>query len=62
MLKSWFKGCLAEILTLRDCLDSTKIALNVILWLGCGRLCESLCELYVICPKKCLGTVWIEKN
>ena len=58
MLKAWFKGCLVEILALRDCLDNAKTALNVVLWLDCGRLCE----LYVICPKKCLGTIWIEKN
>ena len=51
-------GCLVEILALRDCLDSAKTTLNVVLWPGCGRLCE----LYVICPKKCLETVLIEKN
>ena len=49
MLKAWFKGCLAEIIALRDCLDSAKTALNVVLWSSYGRLCE----LYVICPKKC---------
>ena len=58
MLKAWFKGCLVEILTLRDCLDSARTTLNVVLWPECGRVCE----LYVICPKKCLGTAWIEKN
>ena len=56
MLKVWFKGCLAEILALRDCLDSAKTTLNAVLWPSCGRLCE----LYVICPQKCLRTVWIE--
>ena len=35
MLKAWFKGCLDEILALRDCLDSAKTTLNAILWLGC---------------------------
>ena len=58
MLKAWFKGYLAEILTLRDCLDSGKTALNVVFWPGYGWLCE----LYVICPKKCSKTVQIEKN
>ena len=58
MLKAWFKGCLVEILALRDCLDSVKTTLNVVLWPGFGRLSE----LYVICPEKCLGNVWIEKN
>ena len=53
MLKAWFKGCLVEILALRDCLDGAKMALNVVLWPGCGRLSE----LYVIYPKKCLRTV-----
>ena len=57
MLKAWFKDYLAEILALRDCLDSAKIALNAVLWPDCGRLCE----LCVICPKKCLGTIWIKK-
>ena len=58
MLKAWFKGCLTEIIALRDCLDNAKTTLHAVLWLGCSRLCE----LYVICPKKCLGIVWIEKN
>ena len=35
MLKAWFKGCLAEILAYRDCLDSAKMVLNAVLWLGC---------------------------
>ena len=61
MLKAWFKGYLAEIFSLRDCLDNAKTTLNVVLWPCCGKLCELFCELYVICPKKCLGTVWIEK-
>ena len=58
MLRAWFKGCLVEILAFKDCLDSAKMTLNAILWPGYGRLCE----LYVICPKKCLGNVWIKKN
>ena len=53
MLKAWFKGCLVEILALRDCLDSAKTAFNAVLWHGCGQLRE----LYVIYPKKCLRTV-----
>ena len=48
MLKAWFKGRLTEILALRDCLDNVKMALYVVLWPGCGRLCE----LCVICSKK----------
>ena len=48
MHKAWFKGCLAEILALRNCLDSAKATLNAILWPDCGRLCE----LYLIGPKK----------
>ena len=35
MLKTWFKGCLAEILTLKDCLDNAKMTLNAALWPGC---------------------------
>ena len=61
MLKALFKGCLVEILTLGDCLDRDKIALNVVLWFDCGRLCELFCELYVICPKRCLEVFWIKK-
>ena len=52
MLKAWFKGCLAEILALMDCLGSGKTTLNVVLWPGCVNC--------VICPKKCLGAVWIK--
>ena len=55
MLKAWFKGYLAEIPALRDCLDSVKMTLNVVLWSGCVNW-------FVICPKTCLGTVWIEKK
>ena len=62
MLKAWFKGCLVEILALRDRLDSVKTTLNAVLCPCCGWLCELFCDLYVICPKKCLGTVWIEKK
>ena len=58
MLKAWFKCCLVEILTLKDCLGNAKMTLNVVLWSDCGKLCK----LYVICPKKCLEIVWIEKN
>ena len=57
MLKAWFKGCLVEILALKDCLDIAKKALNAVLYPSCGRLCE----LCVICPKNCLGTIWIKK-
>ena len=60
MLKAWFKGCLAKTLTLRDCLDSAKTALDAVLWPGCGMLYELFCELCVICPKKCVGTIWIK--
>ena len=35
MLKSWFKGCLAKILALKDCLDNAKTALNAVLWPDC---------------------------
>ena len=40
MLKAWFKGCLVEVLALRDCLDCAKTTLNVVLWPDCGVLCE----------------------
>ena len=37
MLKAWFKGCLVEILALRDYFSCFKTTLNVVLWPGCGR-------------------------
>ena len=57
MLKAWFKGCLVEILALRDCLDNAKTTLNAILWPGCGQLSE----LYVICPQKCRGLFGLKR-
>ena len=36
------------------------MALMVVLRPSYGRLCELFCDC-VICPKKCLRTVWIKK-
>ena len=53
MLKAWFKGCLVGILALKGCLSCFK----QLKFLFVARLCE----LCVICPKKCLGIIWIKK-
>ena len=62
------KGCFGSISTLmsrlalfyalRGCLAWVKITLICLKW---PILCVDL-WLCVICPKKCLGTVWIKKN
>ena len=47
--------------TIRGCLAYFKTTLIAVLRLVCGRFCVLMCGC-VICPKKCLGIVWIENN
>ena len=60
MLNAWFKGCLVEILALRDYLACFKKALNVVLWLGCGRFRGPVCEVSMACSKHGLRAVWLK--
>ena len=47
--------------TIRGYLAYFKTTLIAVLRLICGRFCVLMCGC-VICPKKCLGIVWIENN
>ena len=46
---------------LRGCLAWVKTTSIAVLRLVCGWFCVDL-WLCVICPKKCLDTIWIKKN
>ena len=58
---STLRSRLALFSTLRGYLAWVKTTLIVVLRPICGRLCVLICSC-VICPKKCLETVWIKKN
>ena len=60
-IDSYLRGCLTRFYALRGCLAWVKTTLIAVLWPICGRFCVLICGC-VICPKKCLGIVWIKKN